>query len=240
LQDDRWELFNTLEDYSLSNDLSLKYPDKLTEMQQLFMSEAQKYHVLPLDDRTTERFNAALVGRPTIMEGRTTVDYGEGMEGMGNDIFINLRNTSYTITAEVRVVEHCSGVIVCQGGRFGGLSLHFSDGKPSFTYNYLGLRKYTLVAPQPLAPGKHTVVFAFSYDGGGPGKGGTGTILADGILLAEARIEMTEPNVFSYDDLADIGTDEGTPVTDYGVSPRFAGKIDNVHIELTDLKNAKH
>ena len=128
LQEDKWELYNTLEDYSLSNDLSQKYPDKLKAMQELFMSEAGKYHVLPLDDRTTERFNAFLVGRPTIMEGRTSVNYGEGMKGMGNDIFINLRNTSYTITADIQVDKNGNGVIVCQGGRFGGFSFYIRDG----------------------------------------------------------------------------------------------------------------
>lgn len=236
LQEDKWELYNTLDDYSLSNDLSLKYPDKLKAMQELFMSEAQKYHVLPLDDRTTERFNAALVGRPTIMEGRTSVNYGEGMKGMGNDIFINLRNTSYFITADILVENNCNGVIVCQGGRFGGFSFYIRDGKPSFTYNYLGMEQYNLVSPQPLNSGKHTLTYSFSYDGGGPGKGGTGIILVDGIKLAESRIEKTEPNVFSYDDLADVGTDEGTPVTDYGPSPKFNGKINNLHIEVTGLK----
>jgi len=236
LQEDKWELYNTLDDYSLSNDLSLKYPDKLKAMQELFMSEAQKYHVLPLDDRTTERFNAALVGRPTIMEGRTSVNYGEGMKGMGNDIFINLRNTSYFITADILVENNCNGVIVCQGGRFGGFSFYIRDGKPSFTYNYLGMEHYNLVSPQPLNSGKHTLTYSFSYDGGGPGKGGTGIILVDGIKLAESRIEKTEPNVFSYDDLADVGTDEGTPVTDYGPSPKFNGKINNLQIEVTGLK----
>jgi arylsulfatase len=238
LQNDKWELYNTCEDYSLSCDLSQKYPEKLKTLQDLFMSEAGKYHVLPLDDRTVERFNATNVGRPTIMEGRTAVDYAEGMKGMGNDIFINLRNTSYTITADILVDNNGNGVVVCQGGRFGGFSFFIKDGSPSFTYNYLGMNQYNLVSPQPLDPGKHTLEYSFSYDGGGPGKGGTGTILVDGIKRAESRIEKTEPNVFSYDDLADVGTDEGTPVTNYGSSPIFTGKIYNVHIEVTGLKNA--
>ena len=240
LQQDKWELYNTQEDYSLSNDLSQKYPGKLKTLQELFMSEAGKYHVLPLDDRTIERFNATNVGRPTIMEGRTAVDYAEGMKGMGNDIFINLRNTSYTITADILVDNNGNGVIVCQGGRFGGISFFIKDGSPSFTYNYLGMNQYNLVSPQPLDPGKHTLEYSFSYDGGGPGKGGTGTILVDGIKRAESRIEKTEPNVFSYDDLADVGTDEGTPVTNYGSSSKFTGKIYNVHIEVTGLKNVNH
>jgi arylsulfatase len=200
------------------------------------MSEAGRYHALPLDDRTTERFNATLVGRPTVMGDRSSVNYGDGMKGMGNDIFINLRNTSYIITTDIRVGKNDNGVIVCQGGRFGGFSFYLKDGKPSFSYNYLGLNQYDVVSSQPLNPGKHTLVYSFTYDGGGPGKGGTGMILVDGTKLGESRIEMTEPNVFSYDDLADVGTDEGTPVTNYGSSPKFTGKINNVHIEVTRVK----
>ena len=157
LQTDKWELFNTNEDFSLANDLASQNPDKLKAMQDLFMKEAEQYHVLPLDDRLLERTNAALMGRPTVMGDRTSVTYGEGMKGMGVDIFIDLRNTSYTITADVEVKANGNGVIVCQGGRFGGLSFYMKNGKPAFTYNYLGLQSTNIMASQPLAPGKYTI-----------------------------------------------------------------------------------
>ncbi len=133
-----------MEDFSLANDLASQNPDKLKAMQDLFMQEAEKYHVLPLDDRLLERTNAALMGRPTVMGDRKTVTYGEGMKGMGADVFIDLRNTSYTITAEIATDANGNGVIVCQGGRFGGLSFYMKNGKPAFSYNYLGLESTRL------------------------------------------------------------------------------------------------
>ena len=155
LQDDIWELYNTNEDFSLSNDLAAQNPEKLKEMQALFMKEAEKYHVLPLDDRLLERTNAELMGRPTVMGNRTSVTYGEGMKGMGVDIFIDLRNKSYTITAEVAVDANGNGVMVCQGGRFGGLSFYIKNGKPAFTYNYLGMESTDIIAGQALKPGNY-------------------------------------------------------------------------------------
>jgi arylsulfatase A-like enzyme len=232
LQENKWELYNTMEDYSLANDLATKYPDRLESMQALFMSEAEKYHVLPIDDRLLVRTNAAQVGRPTIMEGRTSVTYGEGMKGMGVDIFIDLRNTSYTITADVEVAQDGNGVIICQGGRFGGLSFYLKEGKPAFSYNFLGLESSLIMADQVLKPGKYTIVYDFKYDGGGDGKGGNGTITVNGNKTAEGRLERTQSGIFSVDDLADIGIDEGTPVADYGASSKFNGKIEKVTVEI--------
>lgn len=232
LQEDKWELYNSLEDFSLSNDLAAKDPEKLRNLQEQFMREAEIYYVLPIDDRLLERTNAALVDRPTIMEGRNSLTLGEGMKGMGVDIFIDLRNTSYRITADVQVAENANGVIVCQGGTFGGLSFYIKDGKPSFTYNFLGLEQYHVTAAQPLKPGKYTLVFDFQYDGGGMGKGGTGKIMIDGQKVAENRFPKTQLGIFSVDDLADVGIDEGTPVADYGKSSKFNGKIGKVTIEV--------
>lgn len=161
LQDDVWQLYNAKEDFSLSNDLSAKEPAKLKGLQELFMKEAEKYHVLPIDDRTFERMSAAAMGRPTIMEGRTSVTYGEGMKGMGTDVFIDLRSTAYTMTADVEVGADGNGVIVCQGGRFGGLSFYIKDGKPAFSYNFLGPESTKIVADQALNPGKYTLVYDF-------------------------------------------------------------------------------
>jgi arylsulfatase A-like enzyme len=231
LQNDKWELYDTRTDFSLANDVASKNPDKLKSMQDLFMKEAERYHVLPLDDRLLERTNAALMGRPTVMGDRTSVTYGEGMKGMGVDIFIDLRNTSYMITADVEVKENGNGVIVCQGGRFGGLSFYMKDGKPAFTYNYIGLETTTFMASEVLSPGKYTLVYDFRYDGVGAGKGGVATITANGRKLVEGKLAKTQPGIFSVDDLADIGVDDGTHVANYGASSRFNGKINAVKIE---------
>lgn len=232
LQNDTWELFNTMQDYSLSKDLSASEPARLTAMKALFMQEAEKYHVLPLDDRLMERTNAELMGRPTVMGNRKVVTYGEGMKGMGTDIFIDLRNTSYTIDAEVELGSNGNGVIVAQGGRFGGLSLHVKDGRPIFTYNYLGLETMQIKADQPLPAGKYTITYDFAYEGGGFGKGGIVVIKVNGTKVAEGRLDKTQPGIFSVDDLADIGLDEGTPVGNYRVPGKFSGKIEKVRIEV--------
>lgn len=231
LQEDIWDLYDSNTDFSLSNNLASKNPAKLKELQALFMTEAEKYHVLPIDDRTLERTDAKKVGRPDLMGERTKVTYGEGMKGMGIDVFISTRNTSYTITSQVEVKENANGVMVCQGGRFGGFSFYIKDGKPAFTYNYVGLQSFNILSDQPLKAGKHTIVYDFKYDGGGMGKGGTGTITVDGNKIAEGRLDKTQPGIFSVDDLADVGTDDGTPVADYGSSAHFNGKLDKVTIE---------
>jgi len=231
LQDDKWDLYNTMEDYSLANNLAEQNPDKLKKMQDLFMKEAEKYKVLPLDDRMLERTNAALMGRPTVMGDRKTLTLGEGMKGMGPDVFIDLRNKSYIITAEVDVKDNGNGVIVCQGGRFGGLALYMKNGKPSFTYNFLGMESTDIVSTKTIKPGKHKLVYEFKYDGVGAGKGGVGTITVDGDLVAEGKIARTQPGLFSVDDMADIGTDDGTWVSNYGASAEFNGKIEKVVLE---------
>jgi hypothetical protein len=200
-------------------------------MQDLFMAEAEKYHVLPLDDRLLERTNAEMMGRPTVMGNRNTITYGEGMKGMGVDIFIDLRNVGYTITAEVAVDAGGNGVIVAQGGRFGGLSFYMKNGKPAFSYNYLGMESTHIIADQALKPGNYKLTYDFKYDGGGMGKGGIGTISVNGNKVAEKRIEKTQPGIFSVDDLADVGVDEGTHVADYGKSSKFNGKIEYVTID---------
>ena len=225
LQDDVWDLYDTKKDFSLANNLAAEQPEKLKELQALFMEEAEKYHVLPIDDRLLERTNAALMGRPTVMEGRNTMLLHEGMQAMGVDIFIDLRNKGYTFTAEVEVDANGNGVIVCQGGRFGGLAFYLKDAKPMFTYNFLGMGSTTIAATEPLTAGKHTVVYDFAYEGPGMAKGGAGTISVDGAKVGEGRLDKTQPGIFSVDDLADVGKDLGTPVGDYAVPFRFTGKI---------------
>jgi arylsulfatase A-like enzyme len=232
LKDDVWELYDTSKDFSLAKDLAAENPEKLKEMQATFMKEAEKYHVLPIDDRLFIRMNAKAMGRPTVLGDRTSVTYYQGMRGLGTDIFIDLRNKGYTITADVEIDANGNGNIVCQGGQFGGLSLHVRKGKPVFTYNFLGLETKEIAAAQALKAGKHTIVYDFTYDGGGAGKGGKGVITVGGKTLAEGRFERTQPGIFSVDDLADIGMDEGTPVANYGASDKFTGKIEKVVISL--------
>jgi arylsulfatase A-like enzyme len=232
LENDVWELYNTKEDFSLSNDLSKKEPQKLKDMQALFMKEAEKYHVLPIDDRTVERMIAEVAGRPSLMAaGRTSMTLTKDMKGLGVDVFPSLQNTSYTITAEVAIGPYGNGVLVCQGGRFGGLSFYVKSGMPCFTYNFLGLNATTIASTQVLSPGKHTLVYDFKYDGGGPGRGGIGTISVDGKKVVEGRLERTQPGIFSVVDLADVGVDLGTAVVNYGPTSKFNGSIKSVTVQ---------
>jgi arylsulfatase len=240
LEDDIWELYDTRTDFSLANDLAAKNPGKLKELQDLFLKEAVKYSVLPLDDRLTERFVAATVGRPDLMAGRTSLTVYDGMKGMSENVFINLKNKSHTITAEVEIPKNgADGVILAQAGRFGGWSFYLKDGKPAYTYNWLGLERYTVAGTQAVPAGKATLRFEFAYDGGGLGKGGTGTLFVNGKEVAKGRIEKTQFAIFSADEGADVGADEGTPVTEvYKVPFKFTGKIDKVTIDLKEMKTA--
>jgi len=235
LAKDKWQLFDTRSDFSLANDLAAKNPAKLKELQELFISEAIKYQVLPLDDRTLDRMNARLVGRPDLMDGRTSLTLYPGMRGMSENVFINVKNISHTITADVTIPDGgTSGVILAQAGRFGGWSLYLKDGRPTYVYNFLGLERFTIAAPDALSPGKHQLRFEFAYDGGGLGKGGMGTLLVDGAKVAEGRIERTQLGVFSADETADVGSDEATPVTEeYAEGDNaFTGTIHKVLVEL--------
>jgi arylsulfatase A-like enzyme len=239
LDKDVWELYNTVEDFSLANDLAAKYPEKLKEMQALFMKEAVKYHVLPIDDRTLERFDAARAGRPDIMGGRSTLTVYSGMHGMMENAFINVKNRSNEITAELNIpAGGADGVILAQGGRFGGWSLYLKENHPMFAYNWLGLEMYKVRSPEPLPIGKVTLRYAFDYDGGPPGSGGRESIIVNGMKVAEGRIGKTQPNMFSADDAADVGMDEGTNVTDdyKQWDNRFTGIIEKVIIKTSDVK----
>ena len=210
-----WQLYDTRSDFSLANDLASKNPQKLAELQAVFLQEAEKHHVLPMDDRVFERMDGAAVGRPDLMAGRTSMTLAEGMTGMMEGVFINVKNRSKTITAELDVPQGvANGTIIAQGGRFGGWSLYVKDGVPAYGYNFLGMQQSSIVASKPLAPGKSTVKFDFAYDGGGPGKGGLGTLFINGEKVGEGRIEHTQAGIFSADETADVGIDLGTPVVE--------------------------
>ncbi len=235
LQEDKWELYDTRTDFSLTNDLASANPAQLKAMQAIFLNEAVKNHVLPLDDRGVERINAALAGRPDLMAGRSSLVLYDGMVGLSENVFINLKNRSHSITAEIEVpASAADGVILCQAGRFGGWSLYLKQGKPTYTYNWLGLRQHTIAATEVVPAGKATIRFDFAYDGGKLGAGGAGTIFVNGKKVAEGRIEETQAMVFSADEGADVGVDLATPVTEQYAKPdgRFSGKIAKVTVEL--------
>jgi hypothetical protein len=242
LENDTWELYDTRTDFALANDLSAKNPEKLKEMQELFIKEAVKYSVLPIDDRFLERINASLVGRPDLMAGRTSLTVYEGMIGMTENVFINLKNRSHTITAEVNIPKGgAKGVILAQAGRFGGWSLYLKNGKPTYTYSWLGLKRFTIAAKQLVPAGKATIGFEFTYDGDGFGKGGTGTLYVNGKQVAQGRIERTQAMIFSADEGADVREDGETPVVEnYGIPApyTFTGKINKITIDLKEMKTA--
>ena len=236
LTSDVWDLYDVRNDFSLTKNLAAEQPAKLKEMQALFMKEAEKYHVLPIDDRTIERTNPALAGRPDVLGDRTSLTLYEGMQGMLENTFMNIKNRSSKITAELEIpAGGANGAILSQGGRFGGWSLYMKDGKPAYTYNFLGLARYTVTAPQALPPGPATVTLDFAYDGGGAGKGGKATLYVNGKAVAEGRVEKTQPNIFSADETADVGIDNQTPVAEgigIGAETRFTGKINKITLEV--------
>ncbi len=236
LDADLWELFDTSRDFSLAKNLASEYPEKLKELQALFMQEALKYNVLPLDDRSIERMDPALAGRPDLMGARTSLTLYPGMTGMMENTFLNIKGRSSSVTAEVDIPQGgARGVILAQGGRFGGWSLHLKDGKPTYTYNWVGLERFEVSSPEALPAGQATIVVDFAYDGGGRGKGGTVTISANGKKVAEGRIPKTNAYVFSPDEGADVGMDEDTPVSESyqaGSDSRFTGSIRSVTLKL--------
>ena len=241
LLEDKWELYDTRKDFSLANDLAASNPAKLKEMQDLFMSEAIKNRVLPLDDRRYERQNATLAGRPELLGSRTSITLWPGMTGMSENTFVNIKNRSFSITADLDIPEGgAEGVILAQGGHIGGWSFYLKNSKPVFTYNFVSLEETRVAAPEALKPGKNTVRVNFDYDGDGLGKGGTLSILVNGKLSAKGRIERTQPFVFSADETAGVGIDEATTVTnDYKqYDNAFTGKILKVVLDVKPTAEA--
>lgn len=236
LAEDVWELYHVPTDFSLADNVAAKNPEKLKELQALFLKEAAANHVLPLDDRFMERTQGELVGRPDLLGKRTSLTLAEGMTGMMESTFLNVKNRSKTITAEIEVPEAGGhGTLIVQGGRFGGWSLYVKDGVPGYDYNFLGLQRTSILAPAKLKPGKATVRFEFAYAGGGPGKGGKGTLFVNDEKVAEGDIPNTQAGIFSADETADIGIDLGTPVVEaIGAEhqSKFNGRIPQLTISV--------
>jgi arylsulfatase len=228
----KWELYHVAEDFSQAINLADQYPDKLHELQLQFYAEAARYNVLPLDHSKVERFDVSI--RPSLTRGRTAFTYYGTLTRIPEGTAPDLKNKSFRITADLVLPEgDAQGVVLTQGGLSGGYALLFKDGKPLFHYNLANVAHDTIAAKDALAPGKHTLVFDFKYDGGGIGKGGTGTLSVDGKLVAQGRIARTMPIRFSFDETFDVGEDTGTPVSeDYDVPFNFTGTIEKVVVNL--------
>ncbi len=232
--DDVWELYNVNEDFTQANNLASSNPEKLKELQNLFMKEAAKNNVLPIDDRRSERFDASIAGRPDLMGPRTSLTVYEGMIGMTENAFINVKNRSFTITAEVELpTANANGVLISQAGRFGGWTLYTKNGKVNHEYNYFGLERTRVSGNKALTPGKHTIKYEFIFDGGKPGAGGQSIIYVDDEKAGEAHIPKTQPFLYSADEGVDVGMDSETRVSeDYKVKDnKFNGKIKKITVD---------
>jgi arylsulfatase A-like enzyme len=238
--DDVWELYDGSKDWSQARDLSQEMPEKLHQLQRLFLIEAVRYNVLPLDDRGLERLLPELAGRPVLVKGTSQLFF-PGMKRLSESSVINIKNRSWSVTAQVIAPEEPTrGVIIAQGGHFGGWVFYAWDGKLKFTYNVLGLHEFPVEATRPIPAGKHQVRMEFAYEGGGLGKGGDVTLYYDGKKVGEGKIPATQPIIFSADETTDIGEDFGMPVSsDYrGETSRFNGKIELVQIDTGEDDNS--
>jgi arylsulfatase len=235
IDDDVWELYGP-DDWTQARDLAAEQRDRLRDLQRLFLIEAAKYNVLPLDDRRVERFLPAVAGRPQLVSGSSQLLFG-GMGRLSENTVISMKNSSHAVTAEFEVPETgASGVIVAQGGAFGGWSLYIHEGKPAYCYNLFGLRLFKVYGDTTLTAGVHQVRMEFTYDGGGLGKGGQVVLYADGTQVGEGRVENTQPLLFSADETTDVGSDSATPVSDdYDMrSGRFTGRVHWVQIDVSE------
>ncbi|HEX3088310.1 MAG TPA: arylsulfatase [Ilumatobacteraceae bacterium] len=235
LDDDVWELYGP-DDWTQAHDIARENPAKLAELQRLFIIEAAKYNVLPLDDRRIERFNADMAGRPQLVRGNTQLLFG-GMGRLTENSVIVIKNKSHAVTANITVPESgAEGVIIAQGGAFAGWSLYVKDSKPKYCYNTLGVMLATIESDRALTGGDHQVRMEFAYDGGGLARGGTATLFIDGEKVGEGRVDATVPMVFSADETTDIGRDTGTGVTrDYATGENaFTGRIHWVQIDVDE------
>ena len=234
--EDTWELYDTNTDWSQAHDLAAEMPAKLEELQALFMEEARKYNVLPLDDRRVERFNSDLAGRPELIRGSSQLLFA-GMGRLSENSVVNLKNKSHSVSAELQVREGgAEGVIVSQGGAFAGWSLYLKEGRPKYCYNLFGLQRFYVEGEKAVPPGTHQVRLEFDYDGGGLGKGATVSLYVDGEQAGEGRVEATVPMVFSADETCDVGSDTASPVSDdyTSESSRFTGTIEWVQLDIDD------
>jgi len=242
----KWELYDLTKDWTQNNDLSASNPAKLKEMQELFMVEAAKYQVFPLDNSMATRM---VTPRPSVTAGRTVFTYSGELTGIPMGDAPQLLATSYSITAEVEVPQGAEGMIVTQGGRFGGWGFYLLKGKPVYVWNLLDLKRIRWEGQEALAPGKHTLEFDFKYDGlgfatlafndmSGVGRSGTGVLKVDGKPVATQKMEQTIPLILQWDESFDVGADTGTPVDDkdYKVPFKFSGKLTKLTVKVEPRK----
>jgi arylsulfatase len=243
LNNSTWELYDLTKDYSQSEDLAAKDPEKVKELQAIFRAEAKKYQVLPLDTSVATRVAQP---RPNITSGRSEFVYTSLMKGLPLGDSPSLLNTSYTVTADITVPEGgAEGMIVTCGGRFAGYGFYLLKGKPVWNWNLFGLKHVKWEGPEALAPGKHTLEFDFKYDGmgaatlafnnvSGIGQGGTGVLKVDGKEVATQKMEHTIPLLLQFDESFDIGSDTLTGVDDedYQVPFPLTAKLDKLTLKL--------
>jgi arylsulfatase len=241
--DDTWELYDTTKDWSQAKDLSKQMPDKLHELQRLWLIEATRYKVLPLDDRKVERFDPAAAGRPTLIKGKSQLIFG-GAGRLAENCVIDIKNKSHSVTAEIVVPQGgAEGVIVSQGANTGGWSLYAKNGKLKYCYNWGNFKHFFVEGSTPIPAGEHQVRMEFAYAGGGLGKGGKVTLYTDGKKVGEGEIGATLAFIFSTDDGCDVGKDGGAPVSpDYGPKGNaFNGKVRGVQIAIAeDAESVDH
>jgi arylsulfatase len=236
LDDDVWELYDVEHDWTQSHDLAAEQPEKLAELQRLFLIQAARFNVLPMDTRSAERFNAELVGRPELVQGASQTLY-RGMKRLSENSVINVKNKSFTVTASVTIpAGGANGVLIAQGGSYGGWSVYLAGGSLAFAYNILGIQTDYTRSDAPLAPGSHELRMHFGYDGGGLGKGGSVTLFDGDTELAAGRVSRTLPFIFSMDETVDVGSDVASPVSaDYeATGNEFTGTIHQVRIDTGD------
>jgi arylsulfatase A-like enzyme len=239
--DDVWELYDTGEDWTQARDLSKEHPDKLHELQRLWLIEAARYGVLPLDDRSGERVNPDTAGRPVLISGNRQLLFG-GMGRLSENSVVNVKNKSHAVTAEVRVPDSgAQGVIIAQGGGVGGWSLYTKDGRLRYCYNLLGIRRFYVESERAIPSGVHQVRMEFDYAGEGLGKGGTVRLFVDGEQVGEGQVEATAAMIFSADDTCDVGEEGGSLVAeDYPEPNAFSGQVNWVEIDLGDATDEDH
>jgi arylsulfatase len=233
--DDVWELYAP-DDWSQSNDISNENPEMLHHLQRLWLIEATKYNVLPIDDRMLERVNPDIAGRPQLIKGNRQVLFG-GMGRLSEYSVLTLKNKSYAITAEIEVTDDStSGVIVTQGGITGGWSLYLKDGVPTFCHNLLGVEFTYVRGESALNTGKHQVRVEFDYDGGGAAQGGEFTLFVEGERVAAERVERTTPFIYSADETLDIGSDDASAVSEEYTpqSSKFTGTVNWVELAIDE------
>jgi arylsulfatase A-like enzyme len=234
--DDVWELYDTAKDWSQAKNLAKDMPEKLHQLQRLWLIEATRYNVLPIDDDVAKRFNADMAGRPMLIKGNSQILFGN-MGRLSENSVVNTKNKSHAVTAEIVVPEGgAEGVIIAQGGNIGGWALYAKGGKLKYCYNLLGIHQFFAESAAPLTPGDHQVRMEFAYDGGGLGKGGTATLFVDGKRVGETKVAATAAMVFSADDGCDVGVDTGSPVSpDYrSRGNEFSGRVKGVLLSLAE------